>query len=93
MSINVSSALPVGHAYFLNFTASILATDSTPLTPASFRYPSTNTTSSLIHPMPRVKANAPVTNPNGGNGNGGNNGPKGPQPQPVGGHQPHGGPN
>jgi hypothetical protein len=96
MSINVSSALPVGHVYFINFAASILATDSTALTPASFRYPATGTTSSLIHPMPGVKANAPVSNPNGGNGNGGSNsggnGPKGPQPQPVGGHQPHSGP-
>jgi hypothetical protein len=99
MSINVSGVLPVGHVYFINFAASILATDSTALTPASFRYPGAGTTSSLIHPMPGVKANTPVSNPNGGNGggnngnsgSGGNNNPKGPQPQPGGGHQPRGG--
>jgi hypothetical protein len=88
----------VGHAYFINFTANVLATDSTMLTPASFRYPSSGAiTSAFIRPVPGVKAGAPAPNPVGGNGNGGSNnggnGPKGPQPQPVGGHQPHGGPN
>lgn len=102
LTVTVTGALTPGHAYFINFTSAVTATDSTMLTPASFRYPSSGTvTLFATHPMPAVRAPNPSA-PNGGssgagnnggsngNGNGNGSGPK--APQPVGGHEPHGGP-
>jgi hypothetical protein len=103
MTVVVSGSLTAGFAYFINFTNLIIATDGTPLTFASIRYPSSGTLSRVVRPLNAGNGGLNVTAPggagsNGGagssggagtNGNGGSKG--GPKPgQPVGGNNPHG---
>jgi hypothetical protein len=102
MTVAVQGSLTAGFAYFINFLPSITATDGTPLTFASIRYPSSGTLSRVAHPLNAgagVSATAPGSagstggaGSHGGPGSNGNGGGKGsPKPgQPAGGNNPHG---
>jgi len=100
MTVVVSGSLTSGFAYFINFTNLIQASDGTFLVFTTFRYPSTGTLSTVIHPQTAgsgghtVSAPAhPVPGSAGSNGTGGgaSGGSKpGPKPgQPAGGNNPH----
>jgi hypothetical protein len=93
LTVHVNSALQPGHAYFINFQATIMSTTSVSLMPVTFRYPSSGTLATSVRPMNAVRpANASAPgNGNGGNGGSNGSGPKAPQPQPTGASQPHGG--
>jgi len=91
LTCTVLGQLVTGHAYFINFSSGILATDMTLLTAAAFRYPSSGTLTSIIgKPQAAPAAHAPqqgagtngASGNNGGsaNGNGNGGGPKAPQP-------------
>ncbi len=95
LTCTVLGQLVSGHVYFINFSPSILATDSTALTPNIFRYPPSGTIQSIIaKPAASPAAHAPqqgsgTTGAPGNNGSGGNGGANGSGPKAP---QPHGNP-
>ncbi|HME82183.1 MAG TPA: hypothetical protein VKF82_08915, partial [Candidatus Eremiobacteraceae bacterium] len=91
LTCSVLGQLVSTHAYFINFSTGITATDATALTAISFRYPSSGVIQSIIaKPLASPAAHAPqqgagtngASGNNGGsaNGNGNGGGPKAPQP-------------
>lgn len=84
LTITVTGTLTTGDVYFIFFTSQITATDSSMLTAAGFRYPSSGTCCESAAHQVRVIHQSPVSNGNAGgtNGSGANNHP----PHQPGGH-------